>query len=133
MDNVINHIFQCETSHSRPQHCDGKFHSMDINEIFRANLLRLIAEQNLTEAEISKKAGLNPRAVTDIRERRTESPKISTAFKLAEALKVDPAELLGLSPRHRLNAELAAFLEQYDEEGQSRFLDALMALPRLPA
>lgn len=106
---------------------------MDENEIFRENLLRRMAELGMSEAELSRKANLNPRAVTDIRERRTVSPKLSTVFKLADALDTDPAELLGLASRHHLNEELAAFLAQYDQEAQARFLAALMALPRQPA
>lgn len=106
---------------------------MDENEIFRTNLLRLMAERGMKEAELSKAAGLNPRAVTDIRENRSASPKISTVFALARALNADPAELMGLGPRYRLNAELASFLSQYSEADQERFLAALAALPRLPA
>lgn len=106
---------------------------MDENEVFRANLLRFMAERGMKEAELSKAAKLNARVVTDIRERRSASPKISTVFALARALDVDPAELMGLGPRYRLHAELAEFLSQYSEADQERFLAALEALPRLPA
>lgn len=106
---------------------------MDENEIFRANLLRLMGEAGLNEAELSVKAGLNRRAVTDIRERRTLSPKLSTVFKLAAALGADPASMMGLGRRYSLNSELAEFLSQYDESDQARFLAALAALPRTPA
>ncbi len=106
---------------------------MDENEKFRENLLRLVAEKGFTEAKLSKAAKLNARAVTDIRENRSASPKLSTVFALARALDVDPAELMGLGPRYRLHAELVAFLAQYDEADQERFLAALSTLPRLPA
>ena len=105
---------------------------MDQNETFRENLLAALAESGMTEAELSVSAGLNRRAVTDIRERRTLSPKISTVFALAHALRRDPGELLGIGPRYRLDHRLAEFLEQYGPEDQARFLAALTALPRPP-
>lgn len=130
---VIFHTEQRETSHSPKVQGRGKFLTMDENEIFRENLLRLMAEKGMNEAELSIKAGLNRRAVTDIRERRTQSPKVSTVFKLASALGADPASMLGLGRRYSLNAELAEFLSQYGEDDQARFLAALASLPRLPA
>lgn len=105
---------------------------MDANEVFRTNLLERMRQLGMSEAELSKRASLNPRAVTDIRERRTQSPKLSTVFSLSAALGVDPAEMMGLGPRYKLNADLAAFLEQFEEEAQLRFLAALEALPRQP-
>lgn len=129
---VIFHTLQRESSYSQALSRCGKFLSMNESEVFRENLLRIIAERGLPEAQVSTDAGLNRRAVTDIRERRTASPKLSTVMALAKALSVDPGELLGLGRRHRLNARLAAFLEQYSEDDQERFLDALAALPRSP-
>lgn len=69
---------------------------MNESEEFRERLLALIKERQLQEAPLSVKAGLNRRAVTDIREGQTKSPKISTVFALARALDVDVATLLGL-------------------------------------
>ena len=129
-DNVKNHSPQRETSHSHLGASRGKFLSMDENETFRANLLRLMKDQGLNEAELSKLAGLNPRAVTDIREERTRSPKLSTVIALAKALNADPAEMIGLGRRYDLLDGLAEFLSQYDKDEQSRFLSALAALPR---
>lgn len=100
---------------------------MTENEVFRANLTRLMADKGLTEATLSKRAGLNARAVTDIREGRAQSPKLSTIFALARGLGVDPAELIGVAPQHRLKPELVAFLAQLDEAGQERLLAALAA------
>lgn len=108
----------------------GKFLNMNESETFRENLLRIMAERGLKEAELSRKANLNPRAVTDIRERRTISPKLSTVFALSRALGEDPAFMMGLGHRHNLNHELVEFLAQYDESDQARFLAALSALPR---
>lgn len=98
---------------------------MEINETFRANLLRIMEERGMSEAELSVKAGKNKRAVTDIRERRSLSPKLSTVFEFADALGVSPLELLGLEPRSHLNPRLTSFLGQYSEEEQDRLLAAL--------
>lgn len=128
--NVIFHTTQRETSQAHQGCGSGKFLSMDESRTFRENLLRIMAEKGLKEAELSKLAGLNARAVTDIREERTRSPKLSTVFALAKALDEDPGVMMGLGRRYSLNAELAAFLAQYDESDQARFLAALTALPR---
>lgn len=106
---------------------------MNENGTFRENMLRALVESGMTEATLSVKAGLNRRAITDIREGRVVSPRISTVFAIARALDKDPSELMGLGARYRLNDELARFLSAYSEEDQSRFLAALAALPRAPA
>jgi transcriptional regulator with XRE-family HTH domain len=102
---------------------------MDESETFVGNVLRTMVEKGLTAAELSRRAGLNARAVKDLEERRVQSPKLSTAFALAKALGMDPGELMGLGPRAQLQAELVAFLQQYSEEDQARLLTALQALP----
>lgn len=102
---------------------------MDVSETFRRNLLALLAEKKISAATLSKAAGLNARAVKDIEERRTQSPKLSTVFALADALGVDAGALMGLPPRPRLVGELVAFLEQLDAAQQERLLAALAALP----
>lgn len=101
---------------------------MDENEAFRVNLLRIMAEKGFDAANLSRAAKLNPRAVKDIEERRAVSPKLSTIFKLAKALSVDPTELMGLTDRTRLAPELAAYLSQYSEEDQRKLLSALASL-----
>lgn len=101
---------------------------MEESEIFRVNLLAAMRARGLKAAELSKMAGLNARAVKDIEERRTISPKLSTVFALSKALNEDPAEMMGLGPRQRLNKRLADFLGQYNEVDQERFLSALVLL-----
>lgn len=101
---------------------------MNESEIFRERLLAAIKNQGLTEAEVAVRAGLNRRAVTDIRERRTKSPKLSTVFALAKALSLDPGEMIGLGPRARVQADLAEYLSQYDADEQAQLLGALRAL-----
>ena len=130
---MIFHRTQRDFSHSPGYRGRDKLPHMNEGEIFRANLLRLMAERGLEEATVSKAANLNPRAVTDIREGRVQSPKLSTVFAIAKALGEDPAEMLGLGKRYKLNADLAAFLGQFEEQDQERFLSALKVLARPPA
>jgi len=68
----------------------------DISETFRTNLRLILKERSIPAAAISRKAGLNLRAVKDIEEGRAKSPRLVTVFKLAEALDVPPQVLLGL-------------------------------------
>jgi len=105
---------------------------MEESDVFRRNLLVAMAEKGLSAAELSRKAGLNARAVKDIEERRTVSPKISTVFALSRALDRDPGEMIGLGPRPALNGKLVAFLSRYSEADQERFLAALSLLPLPP-
>lgn len=69
---------------------------MDVSEVLRANLLQIMKDRNLSGASVSRKAGLNLRAVKDIEQGRSKSPKIETAFKIAQALDVPLEVLLGL-------------------------------------
>lgn len=102
---------------------------MHESDVFRANLERLRKAKGLSAAGLSRMAGLNPRAVTDIEEGRADSPKLSTVFALARALAADPAEMIGLGPRLVLVPELAAYLAQYSRSEQEQLLRALSALP----
>ena len=102
---------------------------VEIDETFRRNLRAAREAKGLNVDQLSLMVGTNRRLVRDIEEGRSQSPKLSTVFRLAEALGVEPGELLGLGPRQTLIAELAAFLAQYDEASQERFLAALRALP----
>jgi len=69
----------------------------EIDEIVRHNLMALMRYRGMSAAELSRKAGLNARAVTDIAERRTQSPRVTTVFALASALRVSPEDLFGFS------------------------------------
>lgn len=124
-DSVINHTLQRETSHSRVNSRRGKFLTMDESETFRQNLRAVLERTGLKKATVARMAGVNARGVTDILEGRSESPKLSTVFKIAQALGEDPGEMLGLGPRPKIQADLAAFLARYDETDQQRFLSAL--------
>ncbi|TQM89721.1 Cro/C1-type helix-turn-helix DNA-binding protein [Roseinatronobacter monicus] len=85
----------------------------DRSEIFRTNLLRLLKERKISAAALSRKAGLNMRAVKDIEERRANSPRIVTVFKLAEALDVGPEVLLGLKTCHCAHDDYLSAAERF--------------------
>ncbi len=57
------------------------------------NLKRLRVLNALTQAELAQKAGLTPAAVARI-ERNEAEPRMTTLRKLAEALSVEPHELV---------------------------------------
>jgi transcriptional regulator with XRE-family HTH domain len=57
------------------------------------NLKRLRVLNALTQAELAQKAGLTPAAVARI-ERNEAEPRMTTLRKLAEALGVEPYELV---------------------------------------
>lgn len=103
-----------------------------MNQIFRDSLMDLMERKGFNAAELSRKAGLNARAVKDIEEGRAQSPKLSTVFALAAALGVDPGELIGLGPRPQVLPELLDYLSEYAPEDQARILSALRALPIAP-
>lgn len=107
---------------------------MEIDENFRRNLKRLREEKGYDAKALSKLAGLGERNVKDIEEGRSQSPKISTAYKLAKALDADMLEMMGLPPKPtKVIPEMEDFLSQYDADDQSRLLAALVAIPRQPA
>lgn len=106
---------------------------MSETDVFIAALIEAIENSDWNDASLSLAAGLNRRAVTDLREGRVRSPKLSTVFALANALGRDPGEMMGLGRRHRIQDDLAAYLSQYSESEQERILAALAAMSRTPA
>lgn len=106
--------------------------NMDVNETFRLKLQVIMAEKGLKAPEIARLAGVNRRMVYDIIEGRSQSPKIETIFKIADALKVHPGELLGFGPQMPLHPRLAELLQQYPIDDQERLASALAQL-RPPA
>ncbi|WP_134077389.1 helix-turn-helix domain-containing protein [Rhodovulum visakhapatnamense] len=129
---VIFHTYQREISHSRSNLSRGKLLTMDENETFRSNLLTALRESGMTEAELSRRAGLNRRAVTDIKECRVVSPKLSTVFALSAALGRDPGEMMGLGRRPQLRESLTSLLSEYDEDAQAQLETAIRSFPVAP-
>lgn len=101
---------------------------MSESETFRRALMAVRKDRGISAAELSRAAGLNPRAVKDIEEGRAQSPKLATVFAIAKALNLDPGEMIGLGRRQNITQELADFLARYDEADQERLLAALAAI-----
>lgn len=127
--NVINHRLEAETSHFTSAFYHAIHALMDANETFRKNLKAHRLAKGLSCAELSRMADLNERAVKDIEEGRSQSPKLSTVIALSKALGQDPGEMQGLGRRVKMNEDLLDFLSQYDEDEQGRLLAALLAIP----
>ena len=57
-------------------------------------LRRVRDERLLSQRELAEKAGLSPTTILKLEDGRVEDPHPRTVRKLAEALEVDPAELV---------------------------------------
>jgi len=66
---------------------------MDLKEVVAVNLRRIRHAKGLTQEELAEAAGLSARYVGAI-ERADKSPSVSVLGRVAEALVVDPAELI---------------------------------------
>lgn len=75
-------------SYSQPHRASGN------HRIWIANLQRLMQEQDLNPRSLSVKAGLNPTAVRDMLECRSNSPRYNTVRAIAAALNTTPADLM---------------------------------------
>ena len=99
---------------------------MEYSQVFRTNMLAEMHRQKINAAELSKRAGLNARAVKDIEEGRSQSPKIDTAGAIAQALGFELGAFLQRPPRGRIVRELSEFLSLYDEQDQRTILAAIL-------
>jgi transcriptional regulator with XRE-family HTH domain len=66
---------------------------MNLNEIVAANLRRIRHDRQLTQEELAHRAGLSSRYVGSI-ERADVSASVTILGRLAEALGIDPRELM---------------------------------------
>ncbi len=66
---------------------------MDLKEVVAINLRRVRHAKKMTQEELAEAAGLSARYVGDI-ERADKSPSVSVLGRIADALKIDPAELI---------------------------------------
>jgi transcriptional regulator with XRE-family HTH domain len=69
---------------------------MDLKEIMARNLRRIRHDKHLTQEELADRSGLSARYVGAI-ERGEMSASITVLGQIAEALEVEPAELLAKS------------------------------------
>lgn len=67
--------------------------AMNLNETVAANLRRIRHDRQLTQEELAHRAGLSSRYVGSI-ERADVSASVTILGRLAEALKIDPRDLL---------------------------------------
>jgi len=98
-------------------------------ERFRGALLDAMCAKGLNASALSRKAGLNPRAVKDIEERRIQNPRVSTVLSLERALEMVPGTLLGItSSEADIDASLLSLLASLSQEDQKRLFDFLAIL-----
>jgi transcriptional regulator with XRE-family HTH domain len=71
---------------------------MDLKEVMAANLRRKRQDQKLTQEELAERAGLSARYVGAV-ERSEVSASVTVLGQIADALGIDPAELLRHSSR----------------------------------
>jgi len=95
-----------------------------LSECFRMNLALLMKEQGLNATSLSRKAGLNLRAVKDILDGRAKGPRLSTSYKLACALNVSLTSLLAPMAGPGSNSDMAETLDPNRAE-VAQFLDTL--------
>jgi transcriptional regulator with XRE-family HTH domain len=76
---------------------------MDLNEVMAVNLRRVRHEKGMTQEELADRAGLSVRYVGAI-ERANVSASVTALGQIADALAVEPGELL---KRSRRKAELS--------------------------
>lgn len=70
---------------------------MDLKDILAINLRKIRRDKNLTQEALAERAELSPRYIGKI-ESATVSPTITVVGKLAEALAVEPCDLIRVTP-----------------------------------
>ena len=69
---------------------------MDLKEVMAINMRRLRHDKDMTQEDVAERAGLSPRYIGSI-ERGKVSASVSILGKVADALDVDPCELIRVS------------------------------------
>lgn len=103
-------------------------HKKEVEARFIANLLAIITARGIPEARLSLDAGLNRRFVTDLREGKVRSPKLSNAYMLAEVLDLDLRDIIAGRDRKAVNANLAELLAAYTPAQQEQIVEAVRLL-----
>ena len=96
-------------------------------KLFRENFLSHMKVKGLKPAQLSKMAGLNPRAVKDIEEERIKNPRIQTVLALEAAMELPFGKLLGKSI-DEIDSELLSLLGELDGATQKQLLMTLQSL-----
>lgn len=71
---------------------------MDLKEVMAINMRRLRYDKKLTQEELAARSGLSMRYVGSI-ERGAVSASVSVLGKIAEALDIDPCDLIRVQKR----------------------------------
>ena len=71
---------------------------MDLKEVMAINMRRLRYDKKLTQEELAERSGLSMRYIGSI-ERGAVSASVSVLGKVAEALDVDPCDLIRVQRR----------------------------------
>lgn len=71
---------------------------MDLKEVMAVNLRRMRHDKDMTQEELADRAGLSARYIGAI-ERGEVSASVTVLGQIAEALEIEPGELLKASPR----------------------------------
>ncbi len=74
---------------------------MDLKDIMATNLRRLRHARDLTQEEVAERAGLSARYVGAM-ERADVSASVTVMGRIAEALDIEPAELVRRMPDDRV-------------------------------
>ncbi|AZN70001.1 XRE family transcriptional regulator [Georhizobium profundi] len=69
---------------------------MDLKEVMAINMRRLRHDKDMTQEEVAERSGLSARYIGSI-ERGKVSASVSILGKVADALDVDPCELIRVS------------------------------------
>lgn len=69
---------------------------MDLKEVMAINMRRLRHDKDMTQEEVAERSGLSTRYIGSI-ERGKVSASVSILGKVADALDVDPCELIRVS------------------------------------
>lgn len=69
---------------------------MDLKEVMAINMRRLRHDKDMTQEEVAERSGLSTRYIGSI-ERGKVSASVSILGKMADALDVDPCELIRVS------------------------------------
>lgn len=129
---VKNRTTQADISHSAESNALRYSEAMDVNEILRIRLKFEMEQQGYNPNSLSKRAGLNRRAVTDILDGKSSSPRVETVYALGKVLGFTLDEMIGLRPAVTIAPQLAELLGQYSQDEQAQLAAAIAALPRRP-
>ena len=73
---------------------------MDLKEVMAINLRRLRHAKEMTQEELAERAGLSARYIGAI-ERANKSASVSVLGRIADALEVEPVELIRRTSKQR--------------------------------